>query len=208
MEVRSYRRVFDLERRIYSVDHLRLNPGGVPVRGIAYFLATLATVLLLSRLPLLGDLAALVPWYLRDLALPGAAAAVLAVIRVEGRPFHLAALALARHLASPRRLIGLDARAAASERWDRPELLALPDGADGMRPMRYTGPGAALVTVAYELEPRAAGRLRALLGRQSCPALAVRASPGNRRLARQEVIVLAPAATLLVCRERGAGHRL
>ena len=37
MEIRSYRRVFDLERRVYSVDRLRLNPSGVPVRGIVYF---------------------------------------------------------------------------------------------------------------------------------------------------------------------------
>ncbi len=42
IEIRSYRRVFDLERRIYSVDQLRLNPGGVPVRGVLYFLALLA----------------------------------------------------------------------------------------------------------------------------------------------------------------------
>ncbi len=34
MEIRSYRRVFDLERRIYQVDRLRLNPSGVPVRGV------------------------------------------------------------------------------------------------------------------------------------------------------------------------------
>jgi hypothetical protein len=33
MEIRSFRRVFDLERRIYRVDRLRLNPGGIPVRG-------------------------------------------------------------------------------------------------------------------------------------------------------------------------------
>ena len=41
MEIRSYRRVFDLERRIYRVDRLRLNPGGVPVRGVVYFLVIL-----------------------------------------------------------------------------------------------------------------------------------------------------------------------
>ena len=34
IEVRSYRTVFDLERRLYRIDRLRLNPGGVPVRGI------------------------------------------------------------------------------------------------------------------------------------------------------------------------------
>ena len=38
IEIRSYRAVFDLERRIYRVDRLRLNPGGVPVRGVVYCL--------------------------------------------------------------------------------------------------------------------------------------------------------------------------
>ncbi len=42
IEIRSYRAVFDLERRIYRVDQLRLNPGGIPVRGVVYFLAILA----------------------------------------------------------------------------------------------------------------------------------------------------------------------
>ena len=44
MEIRSYRAVFDLERRIYRIDRLRLNPAGVPVRGIVYFLALLAAI--------------------------------------------------------------------------------------------------------------------------------------------------------------------
>ena len=57
MEIRSYRRVFDLERRIYRIDHLRLNPSGVPVRGVVYFLALLAGVLLAARLPGAGVLA-------------------------------------------------------------------------------------------------------------------------------------------------------
>src|ERR1700685_3026622 len=91
IEIRSYRAVFDLERRIYRIDRLRLNPGGIPVRGVVYFLAILLAVLLAARLPLLAVVARALPWYLRDLALPGASAATLTVIRVEGRPFHLAA---------------------------------------------------------------------------------------------------------------------
>ena len=77
MEIRSYRSVFDLERRIYSVDRLRLNPGGVPVRGVVYFLAILGGALIAGRLPLLGNAARLLPWYLGDLALPAASAAIL-----------------------------------------------------------------------------------------------------------------------------------
>ena len=73
MEIRSYRRVFDLERRVYSVDRLRLNPSGVPVRGVAYFVAVLAARCLLEP-PVTRAGLDLVPWYLRDLLLPGLSA--------------------------------------------------------------------------------------------------------------------------------------
>ncbi len=95
--------MFDLERRIYRVDRLRLNPGGIPVRGVIYFLAILVATLLASGLPLVGKAIGALPWYLRDLALPVASATVLSVIRIEGRPFHLAAYALLRYGAGARR---------------------------------------------------------------------------------------------------------
>ena len=106
MEIRSYRRVFDLERRVYSVDRLRLNPSGVPVRGVAYFVAVVITVLVGSSLPLLAQGIDLVPWYLRDLLLPALVATFMALIRVEGRTFHHAAHALLRFACSRRRLVG------------------------------------------------------------------------------------------------------
>ena len=79
IEIRSYRAVFDLERRIYRVDQLRLNPGGIPVRGVVYFLAILATTLIAGSLPLVDAAVGALPWYLRDLALPVASATVLSV---------------------------------------------------------------------------------------------------------------------------------
>ena len=107
IEIRSYRAVFDLERRIYRVDQLRLNPGGIPVRGVVYFLAILLAMLIAGGLPLVGAAIGALPWYLRDLALPVASATVLSVIRIEGRPFHLAAYALLRYRAGSRRLAGV-----------------------------------------------------------------------------------------------------
>jgi hypothetical protein len=83
-EIRSYRCVFDLERRLYRIDRLRLNPGGVPLRGIVYFLALLGASLLAQALPLLGLLARMFPWYLRDLGGPGVCAALLTTA-TEGR---------------------------------------------------------------------------------------------------------------------------
>ncbi len=151
MEIRSYRAVFDLERRIYRVDRLRLNPGGIPVRGVVYCLAILAGLALAGALPLLGTAVRTLPWYLRDLLLPGGSAALLMMIRVEGRPFHLAAAALARHALGPRQLAGL--RPSVSPAVWRPEgLLMLPDGSDPrLRHLRYTGPGAVRVTASRQV---------------------------------------------------------
>jgi hypothetical protein len=157
MEIRSYRHVFDLERRIYRVDRIRLNPGGIPVRGIVYFLVLLGGAAAAARLPLVSVAARTVPWYIRDVALPGLVAALLTVIRLEGRPFHLAVRALLRFHFGPRGIAGLGARPCHVRRGPRPgevwhpsSLLMLPDGAERGRRLRYTGPGALRVGVAHE----------------------------------------------------------
>jgi hypothetical protein len=171
MEIRSYRAVFDLERRIYRVDRLRLNPGGIPVRGVVYFLAILLLALIAGELPLLGELVRGLPWYLRDLALPLASAALLSVIQIEGRPFHLAAYALLRYQTGPRRLAGTRPCGALGERWHPQEILMLPDGSDGrLRRLRYTGPGAVLVLVAHERIERGGALGSARLSLRSPPA--------------------------------------
>jgi hypothetical protein len=155
IEIRSYRAVFDLERRIYRVDQLRLNPGGIPVRGVVYFLAILAVMLIVGSLPLAGQAIGALPWYLRDLALPVASATLLSVIRIEGRPFHQAAYALLRYRVGPGWLAGIRPCGAPGERWHPEEVLMLPDGSDAaMRRLRYTGPGAVLVTTAHERSER------------------------------------------------------
>jgi hypothetical protein len=142
-EIRSYRSVFDLERRIYRVDRVRLNPGGVPVRGVLYFLAMLVVIAFAARLPIVGAVARVPPWYGRELALPALGAGLLALIRVEGRPFHLAAIALLRYAIGPRHLSGLGASRAPGRHRLAGELLLLPDGSEGrLRRLRYTGPGA------------------------------------------------------------------
>jgi hypothetical protein len=143
VEIRSFRNVFDLERRIYRIDRLRLNPSGVPVRGIVYFACLLAPALLEPRLPLVGVLGRAVPWYLRDLLAPGALAALATLIVIEGRPFHLAALALLRHALAPRELAGLRPRRRRDRELAFGELIVLPDGSDArVRRLRYSGPGA------------------------------------------------------------------
>jgi hypothetical protein len=198
MEIRSYRRVFDLERRIYRIDRLRLNPGGVPVRGVVYFLAILLAALVARRLPLLEIVARLPPWYLGDLAIPAASAALLTMIRVEGRPFHLAALALARYRTGPRRLAGAHRSTGPAGRWYPDEILLLPDGSDGrMRRLRYTGPGAVRVGVQHERSAAERGSSRLMRLRRG-PALTLRGLADGGALDPGEVIALAPGARLLV----------
>lgn len=199
-EIRSYRRVFDLERRIYRIDRLRLNPGGVPVLGIVYFLILLAASVIAGRLPLLGGTVGALPWYVRNLALPGACATVLGVIRIEGRPFHLAAQALIRYASRPRCSSGVCGRATVGVRWLPAELLILPDGSDaGMRRLRYTGPGAVLVAVEHERAGRIVEQGPAGLARRSAqPRLILCERPAARALEQAEVICLARGMRLVV----------
>jgi hypothetical protein len=200
-EIRSYRTVFDLERRIYRVDRLRLNPGGVPLRGVVYFLAILVGSLLVGRLPLLGALAQTLPWYVRELLFPGAVAALLTMIKIEGRSFHLSALALLQYATGPRELAGLRPLTAADRRWHIHELVLLADGSDSrLRRLRYTGPGAVLVRAAHVRTIWRPGPLGTLARRPSVmlTELANRPSPTSG-----QVIALADGARLEVRGRRG-----
>jgi hypothetical protein len=144
--VRSFRSVFALERRIYRIDTLRLNPSGIPLRGVGYGAALVLAALVGGALPPTAWLDPVIPWYVRDLGVPLAGATLLGVLRVEGRPFHRAALALLRYTFQRRRLSALRPLPLGSARWQPPAVLWLPDGSDGrFRPLRYRGPGAVLV---------------------------------------------------------------
>jgi hypothetical protein len=107
LEIRSYRQVFMLERRLYRIEGLRLNPAGVPLRGIGCFLILACAGLAAGRVPLVELGARIVPWYLREAILPALAAFVLTGLRLDGRPAHFSALALLRWWLGARRLTGL-----------------------------------------------------------------------------------------------------
>jgi hypothetical protein len=195
-EIRSYRCVFDLERRIYRIDRLRLNPSGVPVLGIVYFLVLLVASLLLARAPVFSIVGRHVPWYIRTLLLPALSAALLSVVRIEGRPFHLAAHALLRFGLGPRWLAGVRPCRGLGSRWYPQELLMLPDGSDArMRKLLYAGPGAALIAVPYaRLDAR---RRLQVAGGSLGKRLRAQELGGRASLAQAEVIELARGAQLL-----------
>ena len=116
MQIRSFRVVFDLERRLHKIDRWRIPlPYGVPVRGLVYGLAALLAVLFVARLPLAGGLLGLLPAPVRYAVLPAALAYALTQLRIDGRPAHRALVALAGHLAAPRRLVAFRASPAVDE---------------------------------------------------------------------------------------------
>lgn len=101
--VRSYRLVFRRRWRIFRIQNWRIPlPGGLELRLIGYWLACLAAIALLARLPLLGLPVAAMPPALRLLALPLIAAWALCRWELDGRPPHRALLGLAGWYLRPR----------------------------------------------------------------------------------------------------------
>ena len=194
LEICSYRTVFELERRIYRVDRLRLNPQGVPVRGVVYALAFIAGSVLAGRLPAIAVLAHAFPWYVRDLGGPVLLAALAATIRIDGRPFHLAAMGLFRLAAGPRHLSALRPACGPGRVWAPGELVMLPDGSDPrVRRLRFAGPGAVIVALAHERSVRPRGSVARLLRR---PDVVLRAPSTAAPRRRARVVEVAASATL------------
>ena len=106
--VRSYRLVFRRRWRIFRIQGWRIPlPGGIELRMLAYWLASLAAIGILGRLPLLGALVSTMPASLRLLALPLAAAWLLCRWEIDGRPPHRALLGLIGWRMRPRQLAAL-----------------------------------------------------------------------------------------------------
>lgn len=147
--VRSHRGDFEFERRIYYIPlepgHgrvIRLNPAGVPVRGVAYGALAAALMLALSRMPLLSALIGLLPAPVAFVVLPGLVATLLTFIRPGGRPFHVAVRTLCSHALSPRALYAFRRAQPLERRWRPPAIVMLASGAEARcRRLRFTGPG-------------------------------------------------------------------
>jgi hypothetical protein len=108
IQLRGYRRVFRIERRLFRFDRWRIPyPHGVPLRGIGYFLILELTAFALSRLPVLGVLLALPSPVIPFLGLPAASAFLLMQGRIDGRPPHHVLASLLRFASRPRCLAGL-----------------------------------------------------------------------------------------------------
>jgi len=106
--VRSYRVVFRRRWRIYRLQNWRLPlPGGLELQSVGYWLACLAALALLARIPLIGLVVGALPPSLRLLALPVAGAWALSRWELDGRSPHRALAGLAAWRMRPRILAAL-----------------------------------------------------------------------------------------------------
>ena len=106
--LRSYRLTFELERRLHRIDRFRIPvPYGLPLTSLAYGAGVAMVVVLMSGLPLVGSLLALVPWPMRFILVPALGAHMLCRRRSDGRPAHEALAARLIFIVRPRRLAGL-----------------------------------------------------------------------------------------------------
>ncbi|HEV2786366.1 MAG TPA: TcpE family conjugal transfer membrane protein [Solirubrobacteraceae bacterium] len=155
--IRSFRVVFELERRIHKVDRIRLPlPYGLPLRSLAYAVVAFVAVVALARLPLVGELVGAVPAPVRLAVIPALIAYALTQLRPDGRPAHWFLLAWARQRLAPSTIVSLaPVRPRPTERLG--ELLVAPDEREvRYRPAVIEGP--AVVLLRLPVEPRARGK--------------------------------------------------
>src|SRR5512132_1320109 len=166
--VRSYRRVFEVDRRIYRVDRWALPvPGGIPLRGLAYFALALAAVAAAGALPGVGALVGVLSAPLRFVVVPLAVAVLGTQVAPDGRVAHRFAWAwLCLRVRARRRSAGrgvpLEGERVAwhgvlATRWD--------EHAATLRRGRVRGPARVTFAVPVELADHPRGRVIARAAR-------------------------------------------
>ena len=162
--VRSYRLVFRRRWRIFRLQNWRIPlPSGLELRALGYWLAALAAVVVLGRLPVLKTLLGTVPESARLLAVPIAAAWALSKWEIDGRSPHRALFGLLAYLVRPRTLAALRRCPPPGSDFVPLERLALaPDLRDGTYPRgQIRGPARLLLRYSVHVSlagvPRGAG---------------------------------------------------
>lgn len=146
--IRSYRRVFEVDRRIYRVDRWALPvPGGVPLRAVGYFAAMVLLVVLL------GDVLAFLSPPLRYVVLPLAVAVLGTQAAPDGRTAHRFAWDwLCFRLRTHRRSAGRTVQLAGEPvRWDGELAVRWDADAPMLQHARVTGPARVTFNVATSL---------------------------------------------------------
>ena len=162
--VRSYARVFTVDRRIYRVDRWPVPvPGGIPLRAVVYFVGTLVALLVAARLPAIGVLVNELTPPFRFVIVPLGVAMLGTQATPDGRSAHRFAwawlgLRLRARRRSAGRLVPLDGERV-------PWHAALPTAWDQHTPKlsraRIVGPAKVTFSLPVRTASRRRGRLRA-----------------------------------------------
>jgi len=148
LEIRSFRVVFQLERRLHRIQHWKLPlPYGLPLRGLAYGAFVLAAILVLGRLPVVGAVVGLMPPPVRFLLAPVGAGFFLSRARVDGRPAHRFLLAWGRDRVGSRWVSAFRAIPAPGTcvRFREPIVFVPDSSGPEYRPARLVGPARVLL---------------------------------------------------------------
>jgi hypothetical protein len=157
--IRSFRVVFELERRIHRIDRWRIPvPYGVPLRGVGYALAALAGVLALQKVPVAGEPLRLLAPPLRLVILPIGVAYLLSRLRIDGRPAHRFVFAWLDYVAGPK-FISSFRRAPAPGSLDWVSEVTLAADGRAARPRAGVVEGPARILVRYPARARARRRV-------------------------------------------------
>ena len=158
VQIRSFRVVFQLERRLHRIDRWRIPvPYGVPLRGVAYAVAALGCVVMLTRLPVTGEVLGLLPPPFRLVVVPVGLAYLLTRLRVDGRPAHAAAVSAVRAATTPTVVAGFRPGARPGTADSLGTLVAVPDERFA-RYRRGVVEGPTRLVLRYPVRGRARGR--------------------------------------------------
>ena len=162
--VRSYARVFAVDRRIYRVDRWPLPvPGGVPLRGVVYFVVALVGVLIGGGLPAIGALLGELSPPFRYVIVPLGVAVLGTQAAPDGRSAHRFAWDWTRlQLRSRRRSAGRPVPVVGEAiPWHGVLPTVWDAGAPELRRGRVTGPARVEFAVPVRVLRRRRGRLLA-----------------------------------------------
>lgn len=145
--IRSFRVVFELDRRLHRIDRWRLPlPYGLPLRSLGYAAGALLAVLVAGALPVIGQVLGLLPAPVRFALIPGAVAYGLTAVRVDGRPAHDVALALVGWWLRPRVMVAWQRGAKPGDQIRLGDIAYAPDcSGPRLRRGRVRGPATAIV---------------------------------------------------------------
>lgn len=141
--IRSYRRVFNVERRIYRIDKWTVPiPGGIELRAVVYFIGAELLIILVGALPLLGLPLELVGWQYKYVIAPLAVAVLGTRVTPDGRPAHRYVGSLIGYLFRRHRTAGAHAAPLEDEPVPyQPGAWVTPDAqTPGLRRARVKGP--------------------------------------------------------------------